>query len=44
MSAKNKQNSLVNFVVRAIFMIHPRRLKRLNNAIHYKHPDIIVDA
>ena len=45
MSVKNKQNALVHFLVRAEFLIRPRRRRwRRNNAKHYKHPDIIRDA
>ena len=44
MSVKNKQNSLVNFLVRAKFLIRMRRRRRRSNAKHYKHPDIIGDA
>ena len=45
MSVKIKQNSSVNFLVRAKFLIRlRRRRRRRNNAKHYKHPDIIGDA
>ena len=40
MSVKNKQNSSVYFLVRALYLIHPRWRWRQNNAKHYKHSDI----
>ena len=42
MFVKNKQNSSVNFLVRAKLLM--RRRWRRNNAKHYKHPDNIGDA
>ena len=45
MCAKNKQNSSVNFLMRAKFLIRLWRQRQgRNNAKHYKHPDSIGDA
>ena len=41
MSVKNKQNSSVNFLVRAKLLI---RLQRRDNIKHYKHSDSIGDV
>ena len=41
MTVKSKQNFTVNFLVRAKFLIGPRRQ---NNSKHYKNPDSIGNA
>ena len=44
-NVKNKQNSSVNFLVRARMLIRSRRRRRRENAIyHFKHHDSIGDA
>ena len=44
MFVKNKQNSSVHFLLRAEFLISPQRRRGRDNAKHYKHSDIMVDA